>query len=753
MLIFGRKGDIMAKLYYALRFLQRGSIRQRIFRLLLLSVVVVLITMSLMFLGGFFMIHYVLEKNSAELGEYTAGYIEDVTVEQITERLVDVAKSRAQAIETELLTVADDTEFLAAGVQNIIANRQNYREMILPDPLTQPIKSGEVYLHKGASLQKNGLSPDIRREIGLMGNTEAYISLMAQSYKNFESTVFVGSKNGYIIAADNAPGHQYVVMTDDFLQSYEPTERGWYKNAKKNQKITFNEIYVGAEGFPSFTCSAPYEDEHGFAGVVAIACAVGSLSEIMASAVVGETGISFIINDTGEVMLSTNHDGVLSAEHGKELTQKRSPELTAAMQKMMAGEAGWQIVKLDGEDYYLAYAPLKRMNWSFGALIAKNEVIAPAVSARQNVEEKMDLFRVMVDKRLGSLLLAAFFIVLLLMFVMFRLTDWLSKKFVRPIKNLTMGVQEIAAGNLTKKLSISTGDEFEALANCFNNMTDELQNYMQNLTQVTMEKEHIATELSVATEIQESMLPHIFPFAPERKEFDIYATMQAAKEVGGDFYDFYMLDEDHLLLTIADVSGKGVPAALFMVIAKTMLKNSALVMKDMNELSAVVARTNDQLCQNNDAMMFVTAFMGILELSTGRFNYVNAGHNPPLVYRRQENRYEYLQVKRNFVMGGMEDMVYQSEHLELNAGDKLFLYTDGITEALNEKQELFGDARLLQALNTAKLLNADSSEELLAGLKECLAAYVGSAEQSDDMTMLAVSYNGPAANDSLEGGE
>ena len=280
------------------------------------------------------------------------------------------------------------------------------------------------------------------------------------------------------------------------------------------------------------------------------------------------------------------------------------------------------------------------------------------------------------------------------------------------------------------------------MANAFNNMTDKLQNYMSHLTKVTMEKEHIATELAVATNIQESMLPHIFPFAPERKEFDIYATMQAAKEVGGDFYDFYLVDDEHLLVTIADVSGKGVPAALFMVIAKTMLKNSVLSMDSVKSLADVMARTNDQLCQNNDAMMFVTAFMGILNLTTGQFNYINAGHNPPALYKASEKRFDYLPLERNFVMGGMDHIKYKGQELTLQKGDRLVLYTDGVTEALNDSKELFGEERLLDTLNKTKV-NENSAQNLLLELEQVLNDYVGNAEQSDDITMLALVYNGP----------
>ena len=730
---------------YLKKYLRKGTIRQRMFRLMILGSMFTFVTMLVLFAYGFFMVSHVLGDQSEELSSSSSDYIESVTANQITSRLVDVARTRANTIEIELLYVAKDTEYLANGVHNIIVNPQNYKPRILPDPRLQPIKTGEVYLHRGAKLQAGGLSPAVENEIRLMGNVEEYIGPMAKNYSQYESTVFVGSKNGYIIAADNTPGQKNVPMTEEFLKSYEPAERNWYKNAHNNEKITFNDIYIGSEGFPSFTCSAPYTDENGFAGVVAIACAVHSLSDIMDSAVLGKTGLSFVMNNKGEIMLSTRHDGVLSAEQGKELSKNRSEGLSKALKTMNEGHSGWQIVELEGEEYYLAYAPLLKMNWSFGTLIAKKEVITPAVEARGNMENEMNRFRAIVQNRLICLLATSILIVGIMLCVMFTLSSWLSRRFVKPINTLTEGVQEIANGNLTKKLSISSGDELEALADCFNNMTDELQKYMANLTKVTMEKEHIATELSVATNIQESMLPHIFPPFPDNSYFDIYATMQAAKEVGGDFYDFYMLDEQHVVITVADVSGKGVPAALFMVIAKTILKNSSMNMNSMDKLPEVIASTNNQLCQNNEAMMFVTSFSGVLDLLTGRFVFVNAGHNPPLIYRAKEKRYEYLDVKRNFIMGGMEDVKYKGQELVLEPGDQLFLYTDGVTEALNEAKELFGEERLLAALNSSVEKNLDLKAGIIE-IKRQLNNYVGNAEQSDDITMLALLYNGETEN-------
>ena len=233
-------------------------------------------------------------------------------------------------------------------------------------------------------------------------------------------------------------------------------------------------------------------------------------------------------------------------------------------------------------------------------------------------------------------------------------------------------MKQISHGDLNSKIDINTGDEIQTLGDAFNKMTDDMNQYIRDLTSVTAERERHGAAMNVATQIQRDMLPNIFPAFPERKEFSIYATMNPAKEVGGDFYNFFMVDDSHLGVVMADVSGKGVPAALFMVIAKTIIKNQALAGDPPDQ---VFTHANDQLCENNGEGLFVTAFMGLLNLNTGDFTYVNAGHNPPLL-RRSGGNYEYLKLDPGFVLADLNGMVHDSTTLKLGDGDTLFLYTD-----------------------------------------------------------------------------
>ena len=319
----------------------------------------------------------------------------------------------------------------------------------------------------------------------------------------------------------------------------------------------------------------------------------------------------------------------------------------------------------------------------------------------------------------------------------------LRRMVLHPIDLLTQATgdfiqsneEELAAGTATVNVPpIRTGDEVELLADSFRKMEEDMISYIREFMNATAEKERIGAELNVATQIQADMLPRIFPAFPERQEFEVYATMNPAKEVGGDFYDFFLVDDDHLAVVIADVSGKGVPAALFMVIAKTLIKNHAQNRETPGE---VFTQTNAQLCEGNDAGLFVTAWMGVLEISTGKFVYVNAGHNPPLL-KRAGGQYEWLKSRPGFVLAGMEGIRYRENTLELMPGDTLYLYTDGVTEATSSAQELYGEERLQAALNEASELPVS---QLLPRIKNCIDTFVGDAEQFDDITMLGLQYH------------
>ena len=319
----------------------------------------------------------------------------------------------------------------------------------------------------------------------------------------------------------------------------------------------------------------------------------------------------------------------------------------------------------------------------------------------------------------------------------------MNRTTVKPINQLAEAAQayihdsadEHRSGKHFSQLKISTGDEIEKLYLTMKTMESDLGDYVQNLTRVTAEKERIGTELSLATKIQAAMMPHIFPAFPGRPEFDIYASMDPVKEVGGDFYDFFLVDDDHLCMVMADVSGKGIPAALFMMASKIILQSCAMLGQSPAE---ILAKTNDAICSNNQEEMFVTVWLGILEISTGKLTAANAGHEYP-VLKKGSGGFEILKDKHGLVIGAMDGMRYREYEVWLEPGAKLFVYTDGVPEATNGDQELFGVERMLTALNGS----ADARpKEILENVRSAVDDFVKDAEQFDDITMLCMEYNG-----------
>jgi len=334
-----------------------------------------------------------------------------------------------------------------------------------------------------------------------------------------------------------------------------------------------------------------------------------------------------------------------------------------------------------------------------------------------------------VKKLRDRLILMMSFLLVITVIMLNRATSFMMK----PLDNLHKGVERVAQGDLSNPIEVKTTDEIGDLAKAFNKMISDLKEYIQNLQKTTAIKERIQSELNVGKDIQKRMLPHVFPAFPTRDEFDVFAIMEPAKEVAGDFYDFFFIDENRFCFIISDVSGKGVPSALFMVIAKTLLQTEAQRDYALNE---VIANVNNALTVNNDTAMFATTFCGILDLTTGDLQIVNAGHNPPLV-GNNEDGYKYMEVDQNIALGIFEGFEFKVNQMKIKVGDKILLYTDGITEAFNPEEELFSEERLLDIMNQSV---AETSEQLVTDIRKEIKKFTKDAEQSDDITILAVTY-------------
>ncbi|MBR4392689.1 MAG: SpoIIE family protein phosphatase [Oscillospiraceae bacterium] len=332
--------------------------------------------------------------------------------------------------------------------------------------------------------------------------------------------------------------------------------------------------------------------------------------------------------------------------------------------------------------------------------------------------------------------LAALYLALVMIVVQ---AFFMKRMLLKPVEEITEEASRFARENVTPEIKLAqkihNKDEIGTLAGSIDQMEEQIQSYVEDLTRITAESERIRTELNLAHRIQTDMLPCTFPAFPDRKEFDIYASMDPAREVGGDFYDFYLIDDDHLCITIADVSGKGVPAALFMMASQIILANNTMKGESPAQ---VLANANASICSHNHEEMFVTVWTGILEISTGKLTAANGGHEYP-VLKRREGGFELYKDKHSFVIGGMENQKFKEYELILEPGDMLLLYTDGVPEAMNAEGAMFTDEQMLAVLNE----KPDASpEEAVRNIECAVLDFMKDSEQFDDMTMVCLRYNG-----------
>ena len=370
------------------------------------------------------------------------------------------------------------------------------------------------------------------------------------------------------------------------------------------------------------------------------------------------------------------------------------------------------------EPHITSLVPVKDSNGDVQAIVCVQRPMVELVTGRQRYLKSV-----------------GFTAILLSIAACFSTYGFMKHEFVKPVKKIIGEAARFAEENTAPEQNvlhnISSITEIQALGSSVAKLETDTLQYMQNLMHVTAERERIDTELSLATRIQANMLPNIFPAFPDRTEFDIHASMTPAKEVGGDFYDFFLIDDDHLGLVMADVSGKGVPAALFMMMAKILLSNYAMMGGTPHE---VLERLNGTFCKNNDDSMFVTVWFGIYTISTGKVIAANAGHEYPII-KHGEKGFEIMKDRHGFVIGGMCGLKYRDYEFELASGDTLFLYTDGVPEATDADGKMFGTERLLETLNAAA---NGTAKELLEAVHADVEAFVGTAPQFDDLTMLAI---------------
>lgn len=575
-------------------------------------------------------------------------------------------------------------------------------------------------------------------ELKLLSNMEEIFVPFMQYDSRFLDNLYVGTASGIF--------YQYT-NNNKFNKDYVVTQRHWYLSSVSSpDEVMWKETEIDSYDRPCITASMAVKDPAG--NIVAVVAADVKFEQMMSNVIgsgLGETGTTFILGKTGDLLAYSALMEDAKA-HGGQLYNAfedhfADPEdVREKIDACVDGDGEAFLAVLDGKEIYMTACKIPSTGWLLCTAINAEEIVEPIgkVTAQSDAlfadarREMTDEFKGLTVKALLAMAAIALIVAVIVSFI--------SRTISKPIVSLTDTVKNTGEGDFDRKSDIHTRDEIGDLARGFNKMQDDLKLYTENLKTVTADKERIGAELNVAAQIQADMLPQIFPPFPQKKEIDLYASMTPAKEVGGDFYDFFLIDDDHLALVIADVSGKGVPAALFMMVTKILINERSLSGDTPGEILTVV---NDRICAHNDADMFVTVWLGILEISTGKITAANAGHDDPAVYRAG-GEFSIVKNRHGPVIGAMAGMVYRDFTIDLKPGDKLFLYTDGVPEATDANEKMFTLEGMLQALNGAGEL---PPKEILGAVWDSVCAFVGDAPQFDDLTMLCISYLGSKANE------
>jgi sigma-B regulation protein RsbU (phosphoserine phosphatase) len=702
------------------------KIRSKVLTVILSTSLGALLLLSVTCMICIFNIRKVALVSSDKLGVAAAGDSQEALEAQTRRQLATLAQDKAALADEKFISIQNQTKMLADIATYIYTHKNQY----VPRKIDylQPSEAGMLIPHLYTA--GDNLSSAVWNEIYLMANISDIIRQIAVIDIGITAS-YIGAESGYTI----------VVRTQGLIneKNYDARNRNWYQKAKKKDGLIWSDLFADAStNTAAISCAMPVYDLSGggriFKGVAANGTVLSeNVHKIIDSTKIGETGYAFLLNERGQVINTPGgttgnfNDNVIL---GEDYLNHREQGIRELARRMTSGESGLMELEMDGRAVYAAYQPLKTINWSLGVVAAIEEIVAPAKQIEQDI---LNLTRNEVAGINRSIL-----VIILLMFLVIGIATaatvfvaaGLSNSLTAPIISLTRGAATISAGDLNHRFNVKTGDEIESLANSFNQMITDIR-------KTTEEKQRINSELTIASEIQNDMLPRIFPTFSNHELFSVFAKMEPAKEVGGDFYDFFYLDKEEtkIVFVIADVSGKGVPAALFMVIAKTLIKQQMIHSGDpANALEQV----NRILCEDNPRSMFVTTIICSLDLVTGQMLYANGGHNPPLL-SVSGRPYQFMELKKGIPPGMMEQSRYKMCLMQLKPGDRLYLYTDGINEAMNPDEKQYGNDRFLEAANKFRDLMPKEFDE---AIRRELALFANGAEQSDDITSMAIFYKG-----------
>ena len=707
--------------------LKFGGLQQKIFNLMLIIIVLLI--------GAYAAVSVYQQRNlTAVVQEASARQQASIAAvsEETMEAVLSASMTRSTALQAYIADdlfgdVRTDVLTLQAFAEGLFAHADSFDDQQVSPP--SAANDGAV---TAQLIHEDGVDPADSETLGLVANMSDIMTAMYKA-SNKLSSVFVGTADGCMVLVNDRSST--FIGADGSPLTLDIRHRPWYEQAEEAGELIFTGMELDAyTDNPMLECAAPVYHNGELVAVVSADIYLTSINDYVESTA-SEGSFVCVVNENGQILFSPAYQGIfaptVSAE-AQDLRQLDNEALADFIDRALRENTGLQQITIDGVAYYLSGAPLPTVGWAVLSVVEKAVTDQPTAAMLASYDEINA--NALASYEAGARRSARTILVLTLVILLLAIAGALvvGGRIVKPLERLTKRINSQLKGGAAFVMedAYRTGDEIEILAEAYADVTKRTQNYIQEIISITAEKKRIGTELALATRIQADMLPNIYPAFPDRPEFDIYAAMDPAKEVGGDFYDFFLIDDNRLGLVMADLSGKGVPAALFMMISKILVQNYAM--------TEVLRAVNEQICANNREEMFVTVWFGILDLRTGRITAANAGHEYPAM-TLTGGQFELVKDKHGFVIGGMEGVRYKEYELQLTPGSRLFLYTDGVPEATDARGELFGTDRMLAALNTAP----DAAPvTILKNVREAVDIFVKEAEQFDDLTMLCVEYRG-----------
>jgi len=715
-----------------IRGIKIGGLQQKIFNLMLVFILALIAAYAAVAVYQQRNLTNIVQKSRqaqqtsiTAVSEDTMAAVLDASMSKTTALQAYIADDLFSDVRTDVLT-------LQTFATELFAHADSFKDhpFYAPDPANDGIASVQMQ-------HEENVDPAESETLGLAANMSEIMLAMFENSDKL-SSCFVATADGCIIYVNDRAGAYF--SEDGEAYSFPVRERPWYHQAVEAGELIFTGVELDAfTDIAGIVCAAPVYRDGELVAVVGADIFLTSISDYVKNTA-SNGGFVCVVSENGQVLFSPQQTGSFRADLSSaapDLRQSENRELSSFISQALKENTGLTQLRVDGKEYFAAGVPIPSLGWAVLSVVDKEITNQPTETMLAGFDEINDEavseFEHGAGKSAQTILILT--LIILLLAVVAALT--LAARVVRPLEHMTKRFNTLSGSDQVFQMEdiYRTDDEIEILAESFETLSKRTRSYIDQITQITAEKERIGTELALATRIQADMLPNIFPPFPDLPEFDIYASMDPAREVGGDFYDFFMIDDIHLGLVMADVSGKGVPAALFMMMSKILVQNYAMTGRSAGE---VLKAVNNQICANNREEMFVTVWFGIFDITTGKITAANAGHEYP-VMMQAGGQFVLVKDKHGFVIGGMEGMNYREYELTLTPGAKLFLYTDGVPEATDGNNEMFGTDRMLQALNQDPTV---SPEQILRNVRQAVDGFVQDAEQFDDLTMLCLEYRG-----------